>query len=149
MLLKEENFKIWYNEYQKQYERSTKYVKSRGGKNIRSGDMASYKDFKIDFLSEIEDNPKLSGKQIAKKMAKDELYKVSWKQAEKQAKIHVEQFGGKLSLNLIQKYRIEAFKAGEQSIWTLIKKRRQELKAEGYSSYRSDIIIGQEFFGSD
>jgi hypothetical protein len=146
MLITDKNIDIWYREYLKQYEKTKKYVTSRGGK-VRDIKPSSRQDFKVDFLSSISDENKLSGTKIAQNLAKQELYETSWKQAEKYAKAHVEKFGGEVNLNLIQRYRMNAVRG--QNIWNVIKERRRELKFDGLSTYSANMIIGQEFFGSE
>lgn len=146
MLITDVNIDIWYREYLKQYEKTKKYVTSRGGK-VRDIKPSSKHDFKIDFLSSVSENKKLSGTKIAQKLAKEELYETSWSQAEKFAKAHAETFGEEINLNLIQRYRMNAVRG--QNIWNVIKERRSELGAEGLSSYQSNLIISQEFFGSE
>ena len=95
----------------------------------------------------MNENKKESGTRIAQKLAKQELYDTSWNQAERFAKAHVEKFGGKVNINLIQRYRMNAVSG--QNIWDVISERRTELRANGLSSYSANIIIGQEFFGSE
>ena len=146
MLITEKNIDIWYNEYLKQYNRTKKYVTSRGGK-VRDIKPSSRSDFKIDFISSVSENKKLSGTRIAQNLAKQELYETSWEQATKFAQAHVEKFGGEVNLNLIQRYRIDAVRG--QNIWNVISERRRELKTNGLSTYSANLIIGQEFFGSE
>ena len=146
MLITEEYINILYDEYLKQYKRTKKYVTSRGGQ-VRDIKPSSKHDFKIDFVSSISENKKLSGTKIAQKLAKEELYETSWSRAESFAKAHAEIFGGTVNLNLIQSYRMNAVHG--ESIWTVISDRRRELHRDGLSSYSTNLIIGQEFFGSE
>ena len=145
MLITDGNIDIWYREYLKQYEKTKKYVTSRGGK-VRDIKPSSKSDFKIDFISSVSENKKVSGTRIAQNLAKQELYETSWNQAERFAKAHVEKFGGEVNINLIQRYRMNAVSG--QNIWSVISERRTELRANGLSSYSANLIIGQEFFGS-
>lgn len=144
MLLIKENFDIWYNEYKEQYKRTTKYVKSRKGK-LRDTTPLTRKEFEIDFRSMVTDNPKKSGTQIAKMMAKQELYTTSWSQAERLAKAHAAEFGGDVNLALIQQYRMES----RQEIFGTIKQLRHRMSAEGFDSGAIRLIVAQEFFGSE
>ena len=150
-----QNLDIWYKEYLNQYKKTKKYVKSRGGKlrmvntdgKLKEVEPSSRHDFLTDFISVANDNPKLSGKQIAQKMAKAELYELSWKNAEKLAESHVKEFGGKVSANLIYRYQMGAVKG--ENIWDKIKQRREQHDKEKINTYNSNKLIGQEFFGSE
>lgn len=144
MLITDKNIDIWYNEYKQQFERSTKYVKSRKGAT-RGLTMSSKSEFKMDLLSEHYDNPKLSGTQIAKKIAKSEVFAVSHKQALKSAEAHVSEFGGKVTMDLISKYRTQSI----SDIFDLTEAKRIELKRQGKTSSEIALLIGQEFFGSE
>lgn len=144
MLLIKENFDIWYDEYREQYKRTTKYVKSRKGK-LRDTTPLTRKEFEIDFRSMVTDNPKKSGTQIAKMMAKQELYTTSWSQAERIAKAHTAEFGGDVNLALIQQYRMES----RQEIFDTIRQLRSRMSAEGFDSGAITLIVAQEFFGSE
>ena len=146
MLITDGNIDIWYREYLKQYEKTKKYVTSRGG-TVRDIKPSSRNDFKIDFISSVSENKKESGTRIAQKLAKQELYETSWTQAERFAKAHVEKFGGEVNANLIQRYRMNA--VHDQNIWNVITERRKELRINGLSTYAANLIIGQEFFGSE
>lgn len=143
MLITKENIDIWYNEYKEQYKRSEKYIKGRKGTS-RGLVMSNRKDFESDFISVHFDNPKLSGKQLAKKMAKEEVFATSYKQAFKAAEAHVDKLGGKLTPNLITEYRLRT--TGD--IYPLITDRRAELFTLGKSAEEVALIISQEFFGS-
>lgn len=144
MLITNENIDIWYKEYKAQFERSTKYVKSRKGAT-RGLTMSSKSEFRMDLLSEHYDNPKLSGTQIAKKIAKSEVFAVSHKQATKSAEAHVNEFGGRVTMDLINKYRTQSI----SDIFDVAEARRSELRRQGLSSSEIAFAIGQEFFGSD
>ena len=144
MIISEKNLDIWYREYLNQRERTAKYIKSRGGQ-IRSTKPLSRSDFEVDFKSEVEDNPKKTAKNIAKKMAKDDLFILTHRQSEKLSEAHVKEFGGKSNISFIMKYRLGLI----TDSWDVIESRRQELFSEGYNTYRANITIGQEFFGSE
>lgn len=144
MLLIKENIDIWYREYARQFEKSVKYIKSRKG-STRGLKPLSRRDFQYDFISQTYDNPNLSGAQIARKMAKQEVFPQSWKQAEKHAEAHVAKFGGKVDIGLITKYRIQS----EDRIFELQEERRVELKQKGFSSNEIALLISQEFYGSE
>lgn len=143
MLITKTNIDIWYDEYKSQYIKSTKYAKSRGG-STRGLSMLSRTEFEMDFKSEALDNPKKSGSQIAKGMAKDEVFTKSYKQALKHAEAHVREFGGKVTADLVAQYRLETNK----DIFPEIEARRAELKTKGKSKAEVALIISQEFYGS-
>lgn len=143
MLMTKENLDIWYREYKKQFERSTKYSKSRGG-TTRGLTPLTRAEFQMDFISETFDNPKLSGKQVAQRMAKQEVFPQSYAQATRHAEAHVREFGGKLTPDLISKYRIQS----ENKVFEAISNRRYELQTKGLSASEIKLTIGQEFYGS-
>ena len=139
------DYEKMYSEYIYQYSKTKKYAQSRGGR-IRDLKPSSYKDFKTDFRSILEDNPGKGPKQLAQQMAKDELYETSSAQARKLAQVHEEVFGEKFSIKTIAQYRLGL----DQQLWDAIKQRRAQIKEENpeLSTYKINIIIGQEFFGS-
>lgn len=143
MLITEQNIDIWYNEYKAQFKRSTKYVKSRKGKT-RGLEMLSRAEFGVDFRSTALDNPTKSGNQIAKSMAKQEVFAQTQKQAIKSAEAHVAEFGGELTPELVTRYRTQSI----SDIFDVQNKRREELRAEGKSSGEIAMTISQEFYGS-
>lgn len=146
MLMTKSNLDIWYNDYKKQFNASVKNAKSRGG-STRGIKPLSRAEFGIDFTSEAFDNPKLSGKQLAQKMAKHDVYKVSGKQARAFAEAHIKKYGGELTPQLIMQYRLETVSGN--NIFEEIKLTSKILKDSGLSSYNVNILIGQQFFGSE
>lgn len=144
MLITEQNLTIWYNEYKKQYKKSEKFVKSRSGRT-RELPMLSKTEFDMDFRAEVYDNPKASGKEIAQKMAKQDVYGQTAKQARKQAEAYVEMFGGHVTGDLINRFRAQSM----TEFFDIIEARREELKNSGLASSTVKIMIGQEFFGSE
>ena len=144
MLINKENLDIWYNEYKEQFERSNKYIKGRKG-TTKGLSMSNRIDFESDFISEAFDNPNISGKQLAKKMAKQEVFATSYKQAFKAAEAHIREFGGMLTPDLITKYRLQT----TTDIFPLIESRRAQLRASGETKRQIAILIGQEFYGSE
>lgn len=145
MLITDKNIDIWYKEYRDQYARSTKYIKSRKG-ITRGLPELSRKEFEMDFKSAArdKDNLKKSGTQIAKSMAKQEVFGLSFKQARAASEAHIEKFGGTLTTEFINEYRLQKVK----DIFPLISARGKELKKLGKASDEIALIIGQEFFGS-
>jgi len=143
MLITEQNIDIWYNEYKAQFKRSTKYVTSRKGKT-RGLEMLSRSEFGVDFRSTVLDMPNKSGNQIARSMAKQEVFAQTQKQATKSAEAHIKEFGGDLTPELITKYRTQSI----SDIFSVQNRRREELRAEGKSSKEIAMTISQEFYGS-
>lgn len=141
-LLTKTNIDIWFREYSKQFDTTKKYVKSRGGK-VRDIEPLSRAEFEIDFRSELEDNPGKSGSQIAKKMAKDDLYLHSYKTAKSLAKAEAAREGKPLRGQDIENIRL-----GKTNVWSEIATTNQELKNAGFSGKERSIIIGQQFYGS-
>lgn len=137
---------IYYDEYLKQRKASMKYIKSRKGTIPEFGKEAiSKSDFKLDLISMKTDSPKDSYIKLARKYAKEQLYEYSFKQAERFAEAHVKAFGGEVTVNFIQSYRMQA----RGDIFTLIKEVHNKGKQQGLSSYAVNLLIGQEFFGSE
>lgn len=146
------NYEKMYTEYILQFEASKKYAKSRGGKvrTLPDGSEfthSTFSEFKIDLISAMEDNPRKGPKSLAKQLAKDEVYETSSAQAKKLAEIHEKVFGEKASLSVITKYRIGV----DTGLWEKINQARRELKEQDptLSAYKINLIIGQEFFGSN
>lgn len=146
MLITKQNIDIWYRAYEKQREITKKYILSRKGK-IPEIEKLSRAEFEDDFISIAQDNPTLGPTAIAKKMAKMGLYDMSYKQATKFAEAHAKHFGGTVNVNLVQKYRMNADL--EQNLWDAIATRRSELHAAGNNTYKANLYIGNEFFGSE
>lgn len=143
MLLTEKNFDIWYKEYQTQYDRTKKYVKARGGQ-IRDINPMTRRDFKTNFIGAHADNPQLTAKKLAQKMAKEELYEISWKQAEAAATHLGEELGiPRANASMISKIRMSP-----TTFWDLVKETRVELKGLGYRGKALAFEIGHRFFGS-
>ena len=137
MLIVEENLHIWYREYKKQFEKSKKWISSRGGQ-IRFNTPSNYTDFKTDFLSQVSDNPTKSGKQIAQKMAKAEAFSVTTKQAEKAAEAFAKKRGIQVTQPLVNQFRLNLFEQTEEYRKTL-----------SGSTYAQNKMIAQHFFGSE
>lgn len=141
-LLTKTNIDIWFREYSKQFDTTKKYVKSRGGK-VRDIEPLSRAEFEIDLRSELEDRPGKSGSQIAKQMAKDDLYLHSYKQAKALAKAEAEREGKPLRGRDIEKIRFE-----NTNLWSDIETTNQELKNAGFIGKERKQKIGQQFYGS-
>jgi len=145
MLITEQNIDIWYREYKAQRARSEKYVQSRKGVT-RELPVSSRAEFKLDFLTAVSDNPKLSGKQIAQKMAKEETYTLSNKQVTKIAEAMSTYHGIPVTPQLVAQIRVGA--TGADPFWATITARQYELKGNGMSWDEVKVIVSQEFFGS-
>ena len=146
MLLTEVNIDIWYSDYLNQFKKSEKFVKSRKGRT-RGWKPLSREEFKYDFISEVNDNPKLSGKQVAVKMAKHDVYGTTYKQATKLAEAFSRETGMPMSLSLVTKFMAQSTTLS--GFFDQIRQRRQEFEQEGISTYTANKLIGQEFFGSE
>lgn len=147
ILLNESNIDHYYREYLRQYKKTKDYITQRGGKMRDLGPL-NREHFKIDFISELFDKPKTAAIRIARGMAKDEIFIMSYARAEKMARAHADAYGVELTIELIMRYRMEAHK-GRPTIWDIINKRREQLKEEGLSTYKSNEKVGQEYFGSE
>lgn len=146
---------IYYSAYLKQRAKTLKYIKSRKGIIPTFGEKPiSKRDFKMDIESIKSDNPKESYVAIAKRYAKNQLYEYSFKEAERRAEAHITRYGGKVDVNLIQRYRMQS----ERQIFDDILNTRTSLKAKGMThdfeiggkTYANiEVYISQEFFGSE
>lgn len=141
-LLTDLNIDFWFERYRSQYDRSKKYVERKGGK-VRDIPPLSRKEFEIDFRSEVEDNPELSGTKIAQKMAKDDVYLHSFKQAKALAKAEAEREGKPL-----RGQDIENIRFGITNLWSDIETTNQELKNAGFNGKERKLKIGEQFYGS-
>lgn len=137
MLITEENIQLWYREYSKQFAKTEKYVASRGGQT-RAGKPSSYYWFKTDFL-EAAKTTTLSGKQLAQKMAKAEVYTVSSKQARLAAETLSKKTGKRLTPNMLASFKLNLFKQTEEY--------RASLDST-LSATEKNKLIAQNFFGS-
>lgn len=145
MLLNETNYKIWYRAYSKQFDTTTKYVKSRKGIPA-TREKVSYETFKEYFIEEHTDNPNLSGMQISKSLAKEQIYQSTHRQAIALAKAHAKHFGGESSMFLEMQYRMGAESLGDKNLLKLIESERATLAG---SESQKNIYIGQRYFGSE
>lgn len=158
IIYSEERWDELYREYKDQWNRSSKYVQRMSGER-RSGITGPLEKelFKIDFISERMDNPKMYGKKLAVAMAKNEVYPVSQKQAKELSKAYSRAYSDSAeedpSMTLKFKVGSPEFKK-EGGFFDLLKTARieieQELKAQGkpVNSKVINMKIGQRFFGS-
>lgn len=138
----ERDYKIMYEAYIKAYNKSAKFAKSRGA--TPRFDALTYAEFKVDYQTARSESTK-SGLDIVKDLAKSSVYSVSSKQAKSLAEAHIKEFGGNMSIQLQNQYRL----GGGNALLTKLSLRRLELKDDGYTSYAINKIISQEFFGSN
>lgn len=148
MLLTKSNLDYAYSEYKKQYDKTKAYITKQGGQILQIG-MMSRSEFEIDFRSVVAEDPvkaqKKGWKAISQGFAKQDLYPVSWKQAERFARAHAKQFGEPYSINLALKYRMRR----ENRILDAIQIRRAELKSDKYEPGAIRTKVSQEFFDSE
>lgn len=83
----EENIDIYYREYKKQFEKTTRYVKSRGGRvdEEYQENRLTKDEFRVEFISAIDSNPNVGAKKLVQDMAKSDVYTFSKSQAYKAA----------------------------------------------------------------
>lgn len=143
MILSKENIDFYYNRYLSQFEKSNKYVRRMGGKT-RGLKPLTRKEFGVDFVSEVYDNPKWSGTRIAEKMAKAEVYPRTWRQAQVAAEAHAQHFGVKNTFTLQLKYMTEA----EDALFSSINEFKKELMRENKNISKKEIRqeISSNFF---
>ena len=148
------DYKQLYEVYKEQRAKSLKYIESRKGK-VRKVDgrmisESSFKEFKTDLVSSLEDNPKISPKELAKRMAKDEVYSVTSAQARKFAEVAADLFGDEYNIGNVTKYRLGFTGPLFERIEQFKEEKRQEYLSRGekLSSYKLNMLVGQEFFGS-
>jgi hypothetical protein len=134
-----------YNEYLDEYKRTTEYVRKRGGRLSDSKPSNIY-GFQSDFNTALEEYKykKRGAASLARRLAKEELYINSWERATKLAEAHVRKYGGKVTLHLIQSYRMETVKG--PNIVDDIRDEIKSLKKRGVES--TSLLISQEYFGS-
>lgn len=153
MLITEQNIDIWYREYLAQRKRSEKYVKSRKGV-LRGLEVSTRAQFRKDLVTNASDNPKLSGKQLAQKMAKEEVFSLTSAEAMARAKAMSTYHGIPVTPQLVAQIRVGATGI-VSSFWATVTARQYELHDAGYKWRSSnpdeetvETLIGQEFFGS-
>ena len=154
MLITEQNLDIWYKAYRKQFDATSKRLKSRGLKIRQISNNGKLQDVKPltraqfagDFKSELADitasGKYKSGERIAQSMAKTEVYAQSYEQAKKAAQNAVDTRGKTMSTSLI-----EYFRSG--SWWEVVQQKRAELAELGYNTYEQNLQISEEFYGSE
>ena len=133
---------LWENYYKKQYEKSA----AKAGNAVESEQTID--DFKLNFdtiKDEIKKNKshRLSAKQIAQKMAREDVYERSIKQA-KALKEALERMGFESSSS------VTAMRAKKvpQEFWDLVEKEKKSALERGKTNKEANIYISQYIFGS-
>lgn len=140
-MAKKYDYKSLYKDYMTQYNKSV----AKAGTAAESPQ--SIHEFKMNFNS-IKDEIKntkshrLSGKQIAQKIAREDVYEKSMKQA-KVIKSALEQKG-------FQAPSISAIRAGKvpEEFWNLVKEERKAALERGMTNKQANIYISTYIFGS-
>ena len=140
-MAKKYDYKSLYKDYMTQYNKSV----AKAGTAAESPQ--SIHEFKMNFNS-IKDEIKntkshrLSGKQIAQKIAREDVYEKSMKQA-KVIKSALEQKG-------FQAPSISAIRAGKvpEEFWNLVKQERKSALERGMTNKQANIYISTYIFGS-
>lgn len=140
-MAKKYDYKSLYKDYMTQYNKSV----AKAGTAAESPQ--SIHEFKMNFNS-IKDEIKntkshrLSGKQIAQKIAREDVYEKSMKQA-KVIKSALEEKG-------FQAPSISAIRAGKvpEEFWNLVKEERKAALERGMTNKQANIYISTYIFGS-
>ena len=140
-MAKKYDYKSLYKDYMTQYNKSV----AKAGTAAESPQTLD--EFKMNFNSiktEIRDtnSHRLSGKQIAQKIAREDVYEKSMKQA-KVIKSALEQKG-------FQAPSISAIRAGKvpEEFWDLVQKERKSALERGMTNKQANIYISTYIFGS-
>ena len=140
-MAKKYDYKSLYKDYMTQYNKSA--AKAGAAAELPQ----TIDEFKMNFNSikdEIKDNKshRLSGKQIAEKMAREDVYEKSIKQA-KVIKKTLEEKG-------FQAPSISAIRVGKepQEFWDLVRKEKEAALKRGKTKKEANIYISQYIFGS-
>ena len=140
-MAKKYDYKSLYKDYMTQYNKSAE----KAGTAAESPQ--SIHEFKMNFDSiknEIKDTKshRLSGKQIAQKIAREDVYEKSMKQA-KVIKSALEEKG-------FQAPSISAIRAGKvpEEFWNLVRDERKAALERGMTNKQANIYISTYIFGS-
>ena len=140
-MAKEYDYESLWKDYKEQYKKS----KKKAGNAVE--DEQTIDDFKMNFDSikdEIKKNKshRLSAKQIAQKMAREDVYERSMKQA-KVIKSALEEKG-------FQAPSISAIRAGKvpEEFWNLVRDERKAALERGMTNKQANIYISTYIFGS-
>ena len=134
-----------YGIYLRQRETSKRNVEKHGGE-MRDTYISTKKDFVSDLKSARGDDKKSSYSDLAKMLARDEVYVTSTKKAFAAAQAHALSKGVPLSPGLVQAYRMNIEYRGE-TIWEDVSRRYHELRDQGLNSRTAKNIIASEYFG--
>lgn len=140
-MAKKYDYRSLYKDYMTQYNKSA----AKAGTAAESPQ--SIHEFKMNFNSikdEIKDTKshRLSGKQIAQKIAREDVYENSMKQA-KVIKSALQEKG-------FQAPSISAIRAGKvpEEFWNLVRDERKAALERGMTNKQANIYISQYIFGS-
>lgn len=140
-MAKKYDYKSLYKDYMTQYNKSA----AKAGTAAESPQ--TIHEFKMNFnyiKDEIKDNKshRLSGKQIAQKIAREDVYEKSMKQA-KVIKKALEEKG-------FQAPSISAIRAGKvpEEFWNLVRDERKAALERGMTNKQANIYISTYIFGS-
>lgn len=144
VLITKDSIDFYYADYLDQKKRSIKNIRRYGVEprfDVKKTTL-SREEFETAFISAVTDEPKTSGKRIAEKMAKQEVYYLSGKAAMVRAEAFEKLTG--VRPNLMD------FLTGQEAedLYDAIKARREELFGKGKSKEQVRLDIAQEFFGS-
>ena len=140
-MIKKYDYKSLYEDYITQYNKSA--AKAGAAAELPQ----TIDEFKMNFVSiknEIKENNyhRLSGKQIAQKIAREDVYEKSMKQA-KIIKSALEEKG-------FQAPSISAIRAGKvpEEFWNLVRDERKAALERGMTNKQANIYISTYIFGS-
>ena len=141
-MAKEYDYESLWEDYKEQYNKS----KEKAGNAVE--DEQTIDDFKLNFDSikdEIKKNKshRLSAKQIAQKMAREDVYERSMKQA-KVIKEALERMGFEAPSSVTA---MRAKKVPEE-FWDLVEKEKKSALKKGKTNKEANIYISQYIFGS-
>lgn len=142
----EGNIDFYYREYKKQFDKTTKYVKSRGGRvqEEYQENRLTRDEFAVEFISAIDSNPNVGAKKLVQDMAKEHVYDFSREQAYKAAEREAALTGVELTQQLINSYRM----GYNKNIFEIAKHAYREFRKVLGSSTAARIKVSQEIWGS-
>ena len=140
-MAKKYDYKSLYKDYMTQYNKSA----AKAGTAAESPQ--SLDEFKMNFNSikneiKMTKSHRLSGKQIAQKIAREDVYE-KWSKQAKIIKSALEEQG-------FQSPSISAIRAGKvpQEFWNLVREERQAALERGLTNKQANIYISTYIFGS-
>ena len=141
----DERAEFLYREYLAQREASKRNIKKLGGEARET-----YVSTKAEFLSDLKsarfDDRKSSYKNLAKQIARDEIYPESSLKSIAAAKAHAKLFGVEYSPALVQAYRSKVEYKGEV-IWSDVSALYHSARSSGETVKEAKKLIANTFFG--